>query len=83
VSFTTRFITFLVGCTVSSDMRSDCEWVFAGEYKKLQKVIEKMEWPEFRDHWVSQKWRYDSFFQKTNGTGIVEKMLRRESSRTR
>jgi hypothetical protein len=32
--------------------------------EKLQKVIEKMRWPEFRDHWISQKWSYDSFFQK-------------------
>lgn len=32
--------------------------------EKIQKVIDKMKWPEFRDHWISQKWRFDSFFQK-------------------
>jgi hypothetical protein len=32
--------------------------------EKLERVIHKLKWPEFRDHWISQKWRYDSFFQK-------------------
>jgi hypothetical protein len=32
--------------------------------EQLGNVIRSMEWPEFRDHWISQKWRYDSFFQK-------------------
>ena len=31
---------------------------------QVQKIIGKMKWPEFRDHWISQKWGYDSFFQK-------------------
>jgi len=32
--------------------------------EKIARVIRTMKWPEFREHWISQKWRYDSFFQK-------------------
>jgi hypothetical protein len=32
--------------------------------ERVGHVIHNMKWPEFRDHWISQKWRYDSFFQK-------------------
>ncbi len=42
---------------VASGFLRDCT-------EKLRNVIQGMKWPEFRDHWISQKWRYDSFFQK-------------------
>jgi hypothetical protein len=32
--------------------------------EQLGNVIRSMKWPEFREHWISQKWRYDSFFRK-------------------
>lgn len=32
--------------------------------EKLKTLIRNMKWPEFREHWISQKWRFDSFFQK-------------------
>jgi hypothetical protein len=32
--------------------------------EKMRCVIRKINWPEFREYWISQKWRYDSFFQK-------------------